>query len=93
MPRKNRHKLLISPPPPPIGPIGGGGLTFWILVADSDPNIMKIFLVNILGISNSRCDFFGVFLFSSRKKGGVKKTKVPQNYVFLSFFFQKMNIF
>ena len=52
---------------------------------------MKIFLGNILGISDGRCDFFGVCLFSGRKKGGVKK-KVPKNCVFLCFF-QKMTIF
>ena len=68
-----------------------GGLTFWILVANSDPNIMKIVLVNILGILDGRCDFFGVCLFSGWKNGGVKK-KVPKNCVFLCFF-QKMNIF
>ena len=48
-----------SPPPPMffLPPLekkalcmGGGGLTFWIFFANSDQNVIKIFLANILGI-------------------------------------------
>ncbi len=70
-------------PPPHIGPIMG--LTFWISATNSDQNVMKLFLANILVIWDGRCDFFGSLSVSGRKKGVVKK-KVAKICFFLFFF-------
>jgi hypothetical protein len=69
---------------PPIGPIGGG-LTFWISGTNSDQNVIKQFLANILVIWDGPCNLFGSLSVSGRKKGGVKK-KLEKICVFLCFF-------
>ena len=82
--------MLISKTPP-IGPIGGWGLTFWISATNSDQNVMKFFLANILVIWDGRCDFFGSLSVSGRKKGGVKK-KSRENLPFFVFFLKNDQI-
>ena len=82
---------LFQKQPPPIGPIGGG-LTFWISATNSDQNVMKIVLANILVIWGGRCDFFGSLSVSRRKKGRVKK-KSSENLLFFVFFSQSFFFF
>ncbi len=69
----------------------GGGLTFWISATNSDQNVMKIFLANILVIWDGRCDFFGSLSVSGRKKGWVEK-KSSENSSFFLFFLKNDQI-
>jgi hypothetical protein len=87
MPRNNRTYGRISPHPP-YRAYRGGDVTFLISPTNSDQNVMKIFLDNILVIWDGRCDFFGSLSVSDREKGGVKK-KSSENSRFCVFFFLK----